>query len=87
MTMNGKKMLDFTDNNFHIDLVTFLLSPIIQFKMFLLQWFLKHWNWLYMYICIIHLCRTCIPFQRGGCGRNRMVVGFATTYANSAYHH
>ena len=29
-----------------------------------------------------------LPFQEEGCrGHDRMVVGFTTTYANSAYHH
>jgi len=29
-----------------------------------------------------------IPFSRRGCcGRDRMVVGFTTTYTISAYHH
>ena len=26
-------------------------------------------------------------YSRGRCGRDRMVVGFTTTYAISAYHH
>jgi len=29
----------------------------------------------------------CIHFGRGCCGRDRMVVGFTTTYAISAYRH
>jgi len=33
--------------------------------------------------CLAHKIQT----WRGRCGRNRMVVGFITTYAISAYHH
>ena len=39
----------------------------------------------------IHLrCTVCLRrslLKRNRCGRDRMVVGFTTTYAISAYHH
>jgi hypothetical protein len=36
---------------------------------------------------IMIIMDTLIMQQRGHCGRDRMVVGFITTYAISAYHH
>jgi hypothetical protein len=33
------------------------------------------------------LCVPCLSINRGHCGHDRMVVGFTTTYAISAYHH
>jgi len=34
------------------------------------------------------LINTLVPYSpRGRCGRDRMVVGFTTTYAISNYHH
>jgi hypothetical protein len=32
---------------------------------------------------ILHL----VTYTQGSCGRDRIVVGFTTTYAISAYHH
>jgi hypothetical protein len=40
-------------------------------------------NIIYLYT----ICVYCICYHRGRHGRDRMVVGFTTTYAISAYHH
>jgi hypothetical protein len=39
----------------------------------------------YLYYAL--MCVGSLIFCRGCCGRDRMVVGFTTTYAISAYHH
>jgi hypothetical protein len=44
------------------------------------------------YVCMYFLCSQSNEFHifstKGGCcGRDHMVVGFTTTYANIAYHH
>jgi dolichyl-phosphate-mannose--protein O-mannosyl transferase len=40
-----------------------------------------------VYITLQILKELIIERERGRCGRDRMVVGFTTTYAISAYHH
>ena len=46
------------------------------------------WNYFYIIFVFIFYIHFCISFYNWGRrGRDRMVVGFTTTYAISAYHH
>ena len=50
----------------------------------------NNWNisWLTFFVCFLHKKQhECLYNLQGRRGRDRMVVGFTTTYAISAYHH
>jgi len=74
----------------------FVLKPEEYFSMFIMYWGLN--THVRTTICILK-CKASVKSlfsfiieivtdkYWGRCGRNRMVVGFTTTYAISAYHH